>query len=177
MYKIVLGVKFVEKKLRIFHRCVSAVIWLAVIVNLVWFLCSYGSLPEQIGCHFGPDGEFDVIAERFYGFYPYVVCLVICGLCEIAGLVTGKLRLGLKITERADSVIREGFRFFLDVLKICIACFYGCVWSECVIHQHALNVKIGAALAIVFIILIPSFLLFVIAAAVVGKIRYKKNKS
>ena len=167
-----------EKGLRIFHRCVSAAVWLAVIANFIWFLTSYGSLPEQIGCHFGSNGEFDVFAERYYGFYPYVICLVICGICEIAGMVTGKLRLGLKITERADAVIREGFRFFLDVLKIGIACFYGCVWSECVIHQHALNVKIGEAFAIVFMNLIPAFLLFVIAAAVVGKIRYKKqNKS
>ncbi|MCQ2491118.1 MAG: hypothetical protein MJ079_05950 [Ruminococcus sp.] len=167
-----------NKATRTIHIVVSVLVWLTVIINAAWFAVEYHTFPEQIGCHFGPDGEFDVIAERFYGFYPYVVCLVICGLCEIAGLVTGKLRLGLKITERADSVIREGFRFFLDVLKICIACFYGCVWSECVIHQHALNVKIGAAFAIVFIILIPSFLLFVIAAAVVGKIRYKKqNKS
>ena len=164
-----------EKGLRIFHRCVSAAVWLAVIANFIWFLTSYGSLPEQIGCHFGSDGEFDVFAERYYGFYPYIVCLVICVACEIAGIVTGKLRLGLKITERATAVIKEGFRFFLDILKLVIAGFYGCVWSDCVIRQHPLNVKIGVALALLIITVIPAFLLFIIVTAIVGKVMYKKQ--
>ncbi len=158
------------------HTVVSVVIWLAVIANAAWFAVSYHSLPGQIGCHFGPDGEFDVIAERFYGAYPYVVCLVICGACEIARLLTGKLRLGMKITERGTRIIEEGFRFFLDILKIMIVGFYGCMWSECVIHQHGINVKIGAAFALLLIILIPALFIFIIAAYIVSKIKYIKQK-
>ena len=63
------------------HTVVSVVIWLAVIANAAWFAVSYHSLPGQIGCHFGPDGEFEVIAERFYGAYRYAVCCVIFGDC------------------------------------------------------------------------------------------------
>ena len=165
-----------EKQLKIVHRIISIVIWLAVIVNFIWFLVSYSSLPEQIGCHFGPDGEFDVFAERYYGLYPYVVCLVICGACEIAQMLTGKVRLGLKITERGTKLIEEGFRFFLDILKLCIASFYGCLWSDCVIRQHVLNTKIGAAFAFVILIGIPSFLIFVAVTGIVSKIKYIKQK-
>ena len=158
------------------HRVVSVVIWLAVIINAVWFVVSYHSLPEQIGCHFGPDGEFDVFAERYYGAYPYVVCLVICGFCQIAGLLTGKLRLGMKITERGTKIIEEGFRFLLDAMKLVIAGFYGCIWSECVIHQHALNVKLGAAFALAVIIMFPLFFTFVITTYTVSKVKYIKQK-
>ena len=159
-----------------FHRAVTIIIWLAVVINAVWFAVSYHSLPEQIGCHFGPDGEFDVFAERIYGAYPYVVCLIICGFCQIAGLLTGKVRLGMKITERGTKIIEEGFRFLLDILKLTIAGFYGCVWSDCVIRQHALNTKIGAALAFVILLGFPAFFIFVVATYIISKIKYIKQK-
>ena len=50
------------------------------------------------------------------------------------------------------------------------------MWSECVIHQHGMNVKIVAAYALLLIILIPALFIFVIAAYIVSKIKYIKQK-
>ena len=103
---------------------------------LVYFLASYGGLPERIGVHFSAyDGQFDVFAEKLFGFYPFVAGGVLIGIFSLLTLLVQKIKkLGLNVTEQGDRVLRCAAALLLDLMKLIWAGFFS-YWTYCVVHQ------------------------------------------
>ena len=103
---------------------------------LVYFLLSYGGLPERIGVHFSPvNGQFDVFADKLFGFYPFVAGGVLIGIFSLLTLLTKKIKkLGLNITEQGDKVLRCAAALLLDLMKLIWAGFFS-YWTVCVVKQ------------------------------------------
>ena len=107
---------------------------------LVYFLMSYGGLPERIGVHFSPiNGQFDVFADKVFGFYPFVAGGVLIGVFSLLALFANKIKkLGLNITEQGDRVLRCAAVLLLDLMKIIWAVFFS-YWTICVVHQTGMG--------------------------------------
>ena len=51
------------EKIKNINKIVSIVCFSVILVSLVWFLIVFKNLPDSVGVHFGPDGNFDVFAK------------------------------------------------------------------------------------------------------------------
>ena len=107
---------------------------------LVYFLISYGSLPEPLGVHFSAiNGQIDVYADKLFGFYPFVMGFGLMGLFSALTLVVKKLKkLGLKLTEKGDTVFRCAAALILDLMKLVWSAFFS-FWTCCVVHQTGMG--------------------------------------
>ena len=151
----------------------SVLPWLLLGAALVWFLFSYSSLPERIGVHFGPDGDFDVIAEKVFGFYPFAAGTILMILFSVVGHFAGKIKnTGAKITSEGDKVLRSLIRGF-----VCFLCWVWSVfftrWTYSVITQTPNNLVFLQIISAAFFFSIPAF----IAAFIFIRIKYRKRKN
>lgn len=107
---------------------------------LVWFITEYGGLPDRIGVHFSPmDGKFDLFAEKLFGFYPYIAGSVLIGIFSLLTLAVRKLKkLGLRLTDEGENVLRCAAVLLLDLMKLIWSAFFTC-WTYCVINQTAMG--------------------------------------
>ena len=156
------------KPIKIVHITMTAIAWGICICSLVRLLCVYGQLAEEIGVHFAPDGEFDVIASKKFIAYPYVISLISLTLCEILALLSQKVNIGLKVSKMGEKKLREGTAIFLDISKLGFSFFFAGVWADCVIRQHSLNTVIPKTITAALFI---SFILLIIFSIIV-RIRY-----
>ena len=79
---------------------------LMLLASLVYYLTRWNDLPDDPGIHFDGNGNFDVYASKFYGFYPHVVGGLISAVLAAAVHLAGKVNAGLKITEKGDRLFR-----------------------------------------------------------------------
>lgn len=107
---------------------------------LVYFLLSYGGLPERIGVHFSAvDGQLDVYSYKAFGFYPFVMGFGLMGIFSLLTLAVNKIRkLGLKVTDKGETVFRCASALLLDVMKLTWSVFFS-VWTYCVVHQTGMG--------------------------------------
>lgn len=153
-----------SRAVKIIHISLSVIAWGIFIASLVRFIVVWGSLPENIGIHFASDGQFDMISKKSYAAYPYIVSLVALAFFEVSELLSKKIKMGLKISEKGDLKIRAALKILLDVFKLGFSFFFAGIWADCVIRQHPLNTHIPAA---VMLIMVLAFCVFVIAAIVI----------
>ena len=73
----------------------------------------YNALPDQIGVHFAADGSFDLIADKKFAWYPYVLSIIILLVCELSAFLIGKIKTGLKISKKGEAQIRNAVHVFL----------------------------------------------------------------
>lgn len=153
------------------HRMLGAMAWTVLLISLFRMILSYGSLPQEIGVHFGSDGQFDVIANKIYAFYPIIVSFIVVILGELAAYAVGKVKAGMKISLRGQNQLRAVILIFIHVLKIGVLIFFSIMWTNCVIKQVPMNTLYATLLAWM---LLGSILAFLIAVVV---IRVKNPKA
>jgi len=165
----------IEKLLKVFHFGTTILVWGILVVGFVRMLIAYPSLPETVGMHFGPNGEFDLFGnktETFTLFYPCIVSLVFLVVYEVLAFVSKRVKTGLNVNETGERMIREAIAILLDVLKWIFSFFFAGVWVDCVIRQHALNTTIAVVLVVVAFCLFAIFFMFLIAV----RIKFSKEK-
>lgn len=146
------------------HIALTVISWGIFILSLIRIAVVWNSLPDKIGVHFASNGEFDIIDSKNYAAYPYLVSIVALVFCEISALLSKKIKMGMKISEKGDIRIRTALRMLLDILKLGFSFFFSGVWADCVIRQHPLNTNIPAAVMLIMFLL---FFVFVIASIVI----------
>ena len=163
------------KMSKLLHIGITALTWGIFAIGLERMLLAYPSLPETLGVHFGPTGEFDLFADKtdtFTLFYPCIVSFVFPAIFELLTFVSKRLKSGLKVNETGERKIREAIVFLLDVLKSVVSFFFAGVWVDCVVRQHALNTTIA------IVLLAMAFCAFVVCDTflIIVRIKYKKEK-
>ena len=158
-----------RKLLKVFHVGATILAWGILALGLVRMMAAYPSLPETVGMHFGPNGEFDLFGNKtdtFTLFYPCIVSLVVLVVLEVFAFVSKRVKPGLNVNETGERMIRESVVILLDVLKWIFSFFYAGVWVDCVIRQHALNTTIPVVLVDVAICLFAMCVMFSIAVRI-----------
>lgn len=158
-----------EKLLKVFHFGAAILVWGIFVVGFVRMLIAYPSLPETVGMHFGPNGEFDLFGNKtdtFALFYPCILSLVVLVVLEVFAFVSKRVKTGLNVNETGERMIREAIAILLDVLKWIFSFFNAGVWVDCVIRQHALNTTIPVVLVVVAICLFAICVMFLIAVRI-----------
>ncbi len=153
-----------------FQNLLTIIAWIIFLLSLIRMGVAYSTLPDQIGVHFSADGSFDVIADKKFAWYPYVLSIIILLVCELSAFLIGKIKTGLKINKKGEEQIRNVVRFFLNVFKICIVIFFSGIWADCVIKQQNLNTTLVRGISIIYFL---SIIVFLIAIVV---IRVKESK-
>ena len=142
--------------------------WVILGVALVCFLFAYGGLPERIGVHFGHDGDFDVIAEKIFGFYPFAAGFGLMLLFTLGGHFAGKLKTGLKLAEGGDRAFRAVIKGYA-----CILCWVWSVfftrWTYSVITQTPNNIIFLTIISWIFLLSVPAL----VAAIDIVRIKYR----
>ncbi len=127
-----------SKSLKIIHASFTIISWAMLIISLVYLLAIWNTLPEILGVHFAPGGEFDVYDSKLYIAYPYGVGFGLLLLLELAGCVAKRVKSGLKITEAGEKNHKAAVCIFIDIIKLCISCFFT-HWADCVMKQNHMN--------------------------------------
>ncbi|MBR6873807.1 MAG: hypothetical protein IKN17_09915 [Ruminococcus sp.] len=136
-----------NKPVRTVHRILQALCLLCLAGSMVFYLTRWGSLPEQPGIHFAPDGSFDVYASKVYGFYPHLIMLITIVINIVVTWLVGKekLKLGLKVDDRGKNIILSSIVIVLDIVALLVCgCF--AVWSYSVSVQEPLSMKLMSML-------------------------------
>lgn len=111
---------------------------LMLLASLVYYLIRWNDLPDDPGIHFDGDGNFDVYASKFYGFYPHVVGGLISAVLAAAVHLAGKVNVGLKITEKGDRFFRAEAGVTMSLISLIVSAFFT-NWSLSVSRQTPLN--------------------------------------
>lgn len=159
------------KQVKIIHIVITIMAWGILIYSLIHLLLTYQSLAEEIGVHFGGNGEFDVIDSKRYIAYPYIVSLISLVLCDGFALLSQKIKMGLKISEIGEKKMRSAFVMLLDLMKVCISFFFAGVWADRVMRQRSLNTDIPVIILWILFIAWIAFAVYII----IVKIRDSKT--
>ena len=127
-----------NEKIKLIHRILLTVSILILGASLVFYLIKWGDYPEEIGVHFDSDGGFDVVASKFFGFYPHVIGgIVIAGIAFACRLI-GKRKTGLRISEKGEEHFRTELCLTLDCIALLVSLFFA-LWSVSVALQLPLD--------------------------------------
>jgi len=125
-------------KIKTVHRILLIVSILILGASLVFYLIKWGAYPEEIGVHFDSDGGFDVVASKFFGFYPHVVGGIIIAGIALSCRLIGKRKTGLRISQKGEEHFRAELCLTLDCIALLVSLFFA-YWSSCVALQQPLD--------------------------------------
>jgi len=132
------------------HRIVNIIAWGMLAAAFIHLCFKWNSMPEITGVHFDSDGEIDVYASKKYIAYPYIVGTAFLLLIQLGDMAARKVRLGLKIASKGESIFRDEIRGLLDLNKLFVSGL-AVYWSELVIYQHSLwELPVMAGMLILF---------------------------
>lgn len=152
-----------EKQL---HSLFNILSWGIFLISLIRMLLAYGTLPNEIGVHFGGDGNFDVIADRIFAFYPYVVSIIMLLFCEILTWVIEKVKTGLRMSRKGEEQLKGTIKVFLDIFKLCNVVFYSGIWADSVIKQQPMSMFVTMLISWIYIISLMTFFVALIVIRV-----------
>ena len=127
------------------HRLLTGLSILLLGGSLVFYLTRWHVLPAEIGMHFGPDGAFDVIAGKAYGFYPHIVGGLLIGGLAAACRFIGRMKAGLSITQEGERRFKAQLTLTLDALSLLFSLFFS-NWSRSVSLQKPLDPNVMGGL-------------------------------
>lgn len=160
-----------NKKISVIHHILFFFSIFLLAASLVFYLSKWSSYPEEIGIHFAPDGQYDVIASKFYGFYPHVAGgIAIAGL-TFSGYLIHHKKTGLSVSEKGEQLFKTELCLTLDCLSVLLSIFFS-FWSRTVSLQIPLDANFMGNL--VSIMLIVS--VFGIVSEIVTYQKYKIRK-
>ena len=113
---------------------------LLILASLVYYLIRWGSLPEEVGMHFSADGNFDVVASKFYGFYPHIISGLIIGGIAVADHLILTKQTGMRIDEAGERLFKTELLLTLDVF-LTQWCVFFAQWSWAVSMQVPMDRK------------------------------------
>ena len=138
---------------------------------LVYFLLSYGTLPERIGIHFDSNGDFDVYSYKVFGFYPFVAGGGLLIVFSLISLAAGKLKkTGLRLDSRGNMLVRCFITEYIDANKLVWSSFFS-VWARCVIHQEKMNKGVQSFFILFFLTLLPAVVIAIFVTVKRHKIK------
>lgn len=164
--------KLMTSRIKHIHTAITIISWLIFIGNLIWLIVAFPSLASRIGTHFGPDGKFDMIDEKKYAFYPFMVSIIVLLVSALMVFLTCKVKLGIKVDAKGEGRIRSATVLLIDALEIGNICLFSFLWNYSVINQVPLNVMI--VLDILFGLFAIFFLYIIYMIAV--RIKYSSRK-
>ncbi len=128
------------KAYKIIHITANIIAFGTLGAFLVYFLLSYGGLPERIGVHFSAvDGQLDVYSYKVFGFYPFVMGFGLLCVFSVLTLAVNRIKkLGLKVTEEGEIIFRRAAALLLDLMKLIWAGFFS-YWTYCIVHQTGMG--------------------------------------
>lgn len=139
-----------------------------MIISSVYFLIKVWSLPNEVGVHFGPNGEFDVIASKWFGLYPFIIGNGTLAVMKFFSFLASKIKSGLKVTDTGEENLKISVNLTMSLISL-IVCVFFSYWSWCVLNQVTLNTIFGGAFAIAIMILFPIFIISVIIIRIANK--------
>ena len=157
-----------DKTFKIIHRILFSLSILIFAASLVFYLTKWSSLPQEIGMHFDPDGQFDVVASKFYGFYPHIVSGIFITITAFADYFIKRKKTGLKLTEQGEKIFRTEMIISLDFFALFWSVFFG-VWSYSVSMQIPLNIDL-------LVIIWKIFLAVIFVINLCGTVMRRKHK-
>ncbi|MBR1554904.1 MAG: DUF1648 domain-containing protein [Oscillospiraceae bacterium] len=137
-----------NKKIIMAHRTALILSILILAASLVFYLTKWNSFPEEIGIHFDGNGQYDVIASRFYGFYPHIVGGILIAGFAFADFLISRNNTGLNISEKGEQHFKTELCLTLDCLSVLLSLFFA-NWSRCVSLQIPLNIKFMGILELI----------------------------
>ena len=114
---------------------------LALCTSLVIYLMRWNSYPQEIGVHFGPDGNFDVIAAKYYGLYWPLMGGITVAAAAFAIFLINRKNVGLKMNEKGDRLFRTVMTLTLDVVLLSVTAMFVNA-SRGVIIQQGIDKKL-----------------------------------
>ena len=102
-----------------FEKILTIIVWAIFLISLIRMCVAYNTLPIEIGVHFAADGSFDVIADKKFAWYPYVLSAIILVVCELSAWGVEKIKTGLRVSREGEEQLKGVVRFFLNILKMC----------------------------------------------------------
>jgi len=141
-----------NKKISVIHYILFFISVFLLSASLVLYLSKWNGYPEEIGIHFDSDGQYDVIASKFYGFYPNVVgSIVIAGLAFSCHLIHKK-KTGLAVSEKGEMLFKSELCLTLDCLSVLLSIFFS-FWSRAISFQIPLDANFMGNLEFVILII------------------------
>ncbi len=150
-----------NRKITLIHRILTLISILILSASLVFYLTKWTSFPDEIGVHFGPDGQYDVVASKFYGFYPHVVGGILITGIALANFFIQKKSTGLKITETGEQHFKTELCLTLDCLSVLLSLFFA-NWSRTVSLQIVLDLN--------FMVTLENIMFAVSAAGIIAEL-------
>ena len=138
---------------------------------------AYNTLPIEIGVHFSADGSFDVIADKKFAWYPYVVSVIVLAVCELFAWVSEKIKTGFRVSKEGEAQLKRVVRIFLNIIKICTVVLFSGIWADCIIEQHNLNTTVAGGISIVYFLSIVAFLIAVVVIRIRSRFRSKYDNN
>ena len=133
------------------HKTIAAISWGMLAAAFIHLCFKWSSMPEITGVHFDGDGEFDVFASKKYIAYPYIVGIVFLFLLNLGSRAANKVKLGVKMNDKGEHVLRELICLLLDANCIFISGM-AVYWSELVIYQHKMiELPVIVAMIVLFV--------------------------
>ncbi len=142
-----------NKKMILIHRTLFSICVIPLVISLVFYLIRWHTLPDEIGIHFDPDGNFDVVSSKIYGFYPHVIGgLILAGMAVANHFIQVKST-GLKITEKGEKLFKAVLILTLDCFTFMWSSYFS-FWSYSVATQSPLNTHLYGKIESVIMVLL-----------------------
>ena len=162
-----------ERKIDLIHRILFIFSIFILTASLIFYLSKWNSYPNEIGVHFGADGEYDVVASKFYGFYPHVIGGIVMAGLQFSEYLVRKKKTGLNISEKGEKYFKTELILALDIISLMTSLFFA-NWSRCVSLQIPLNLGfVNIILKLIFFTVMTDISL---QSATVKKYREKEVK-
>ncbi len=175
--KSIMGIFVLPKKgYDLLHRILFSFDICLFAASLVFFLIKLKGLPDETGIHFDGNGNFDVVASKFYGFYPHIIGGLMTAGIAFAEHCIKKLKTGLDLSEDGEILFKNELTLTLDTLLILPNVLFS-HWSYCVVMQKPLNLSfLGIIAIIVLVIVFTGVGMQIMTCRKYGHKKVKKNK-
>lgn len=138
------------KPIKVFCKFLTVAAYFILAACAVYVIASWSNIPDTVGMHFAADGSFDIYRSKSVAFYhPFIADALLLILLEIFGLLTMRLKPGIKTTERGAAIIKAAILIFLNAVKLSISAFFA-HWIDCVVRQKWLNTSFAVAIVCIF---------------------------
>ena len=158
------------------NKIISIISWIIFILVVLRIFISYNSLPNQLGVHFNPNGDFDVYTNKkdlLLISYPYFMSLIIILSSYGFMFIIDKVKVGFKVTKTGELKLNEFVKLMIYNNKICFVIYLGVIWGECMIRQ--INLNVDFMFYYVSLYLVFNFICFIFIFKIVNKYKLKRK--